>query len=139
MLKRGQWELVLGLLLLLVLVVFTLSAYAQQPASPHDSRSAQPDSQAQTQTQEMPPDSSTAVRRQLSTTQAEDQIQEHLKNEPSLAGSDLRAQVDDNSVTLTGAIANEQQRDVAMRIARSYAGNRQIVDKLAIEKWKVGK
>jgi osmotically-inducible protein OsmY len=134
MLKNKQWELFFGLLLLLLLLAFTVTAYAQQTGTSYGPSPVFPD--AQSQSREMPPDSGAPVPQQISTEQAETQIQDHLMSEPALKDSDLRAEVDDNSVVLTGVISLEQQRDIALRIARSYAGGRHIMDKMLLEKWR---
>jgi osmotically-inducible protein OsmY len=35
-------------------------------------------------------------------------------------------------VILTGTVASEEQHDLALRIAQSYAGDRKIVDKIKL-------
>ena len=40
--------------------------------------------------------------------------------------------MDENSVILTGRVDSEQQHDLALRIAQSYAGDRKIVDKIKV-------
>ena len=60
------------------------------------------------------------------------QIQKKIDTEPLLKGSTVKAAVDDGSVTLTGTVDSEQEHDIALRIAKSYAGKRDIVDKIKI-------
>jgi BON domain-containing protein len=48
------------------------------------------------------------------------------------AGSDIQAVVDDQSVTLTGTVKSESQREMALQLAQAYAGNRKIVDRLVV-------
>ncbi len=48
------------------------------------------------------------------------------------AGSDIKVAVDDQNVTLSGAVQSSMQREMAMQLARAYAGNRKIVNQLAI-------
>jgi osmotically-inducible protein OsmY len=79
-------------------------------------------------TSSMPPDTKAPAHTQLSTKQVQQQIQNKLDDEPVLKGS-LIATVDDTKVVLRGEVAEQQQRDVAIRIARSYAGDRKVVDK----------
>jgi|SRR5579872_1765037 len=134
MARKRQWELLFGLLLLLLLLVFTVTAYAQQTGSPYGPPPVFPDPQSQAR--DMPPDSGAPAPQQISTEQAETQIQDHLKSEPILKDADLRAKVDDTSVVLSGAIDTEQQREVALRVAKSYSGERHIVDKMVLEKWR---
>ncbi len=79
----------------------------------------------------MPPDQE-APPRALSTPEVQQQIQRGLNSEPALRNSDVGAHVDKNSVILTGTVDSEQQHDLAVRIAQSYAGDRKIVDKIKI-------
>ena len=68
--------------------------------------------------------------RELSTTEVKQQIQEKLRTEPGLAGAKIWVEANDSYVVLAGAIDNDCQRDLALRIAESYAGKRKIVDKI---------
>jgi osmotically-inducible protein OsmY len=68
----------------------------------------------------------------LSNAEAQEQIQHKLVTEPLLANADVGATVDDNSVVLSGTVGSEQEHELALRIAESYAGDRKIVDKLQI-------
>jgi osmotically-inducible protein OsmY len=52
---------------------------------------------------------------------------------PAYAGSHIEAVADDQTVTLSGTVASSMQREMAMQLARAYAGNRKIVDKLTIQ------
>ena len=79
----------------------------------------------------MPPDQE-APPQGLSNREAQQQIQQRLKSEPALHNSDISATVDDTSVVQTGTIHSEQEHDLALRVAQSYAGDRKIVDKLKL-------
>lgn len=48
------------------------------------------------------------------------------------AGSTIKPAVDDQTVTLTGTVKDEGQHEMALQVARAYAGNRKIVDQLKI-------
>jgi len=48
------------------------------------------------------------------------------------AESNIQPVVDDQNVTLNGTVKNEMQREMALQLARAYAGNRQIVDRLSV-------
>ena len=80
--------------------------------------------------QQMPPDQD-AQPRALSTPEVQQQIQQGLKSEPMLRNN-IAVQVDENSVVLTGTVDSEQQHDLALRIAQSYAGDRKIVDNIKL-------
>jgi len=49
------------------------------------------------------------------------------------AGSSIKPAVDDQSVTLTGMVKDEGQHEMALQVARAYAGSRKIVDRLKIQ------
>ena|SRR5579859_1111732 len=49
------------------------------------------------------------------------------------AGSAIRPVVDDQAVTLNGAVKDEGQHEMALQLARAYAGSRKIVDRLTIQ------
>jgi osmotically-inducible protein OsmY len=48
-------------------------------------------------------------------------------------GSSIKTAVDNASVTLTGTVNSSMQHEMALQIARAYAENRKIVDKLVIQ------
>ena len=80
----------------------------------------------------MPP-AQNAPPRGLSNHEAAQQIQQGWKAEPSLRDSSIAVQVNEAKVVLSGTLQNEQQRDRALRIARSYAGEREVVYKLKLQ------
>jgi osmotically-inducible protein OsmY len=51
---------------------------------------------------------------------------------PAYAGSAIQPVVDDQTVTLNGTVKDQGQHEMAMQLARAYAGNRKIVDRLTI-------
>jgi hypothetical protein len=87
----------------------------------------------QTPGQQMPPDTQAPPPQAMSSQRVEGQILDQLKAEPTLAGSNIDAQVDDSSVVLTGSVDNMTQHDLAVRIAQSNAGDRKIVDKIKVK------
>jgi osmotically-inducible protein OsmY len=58
------------------------------------------------------------------------QIENALHNEPTLASSTLVVNVTEDSIELSGRVPNSRNRETALRIARSYAGNRRVIDRL---------
>ena len=81
---------------------------------------------------EMPPDTKAPPREKLSTEEVQQQIQNKVDDEPMLKGMRLLASVDDDSVTLSGKVKNDDQRNLALRIAESYAGGRKIIDTILL-------
>jgi|SRR5215831_7533929 len=124
-----------GLLCALVLLL-SMSVVAQQQGQPppnsppHGTPPTFPEErQAPGQ---MPPDQN-APAQGLSNREAAQQIQQGLKSEPALHGSDVAVHVDTASVVLGGTIQSEEQRDLVLRIAHSYSGERRVVDKLKLK------
>ena len=48
------------------------------------------------------------------------------------AGSNIQPVIDDQSVTLNGTVKSEMQHEMTLQVARAYAGNRKIVDRLSV-------
>jgi hypothetical protein len=129
-------------LICLTLLLSSLSI-AQQPGQPPPDAQQPPGATPPTFPQDpqvpgqqpprpLPPDEKAPPPRALSTAEVRQQITSHLSSEPALAKTNLDARVSASSVALTGQVATEEQHDVALRIARSYAGNRKLVDKIKV-------
>jgi len=119
--KRMLWVMVLG---------SVASAFAQQLPPTNQPPYTIPPTFPR---QPMPPDTKASPPQRSSAAQVEQQIQDKLNSEPALANTKVSVRTNDRSVTLTGAVNTEQQHDFALRIARSYAGNRKIVDKIKVQ------
>lgn len=109
-----------------------------QPQGPPPSNSP-PQGTPQTFPQEqrpqapLPPDTRAPAPGDLSNPEIEDQINKKLSTEPLLGEANVNAIVDDESVVLSGTVQDERQHDLALRIAESYAGDREIVDKIQVQ------
>ena len=123
--KRILWGLAL---------VFVTSAFAQQQpptnSPPYTTPPTFPEGRPQ---QQMPPDTKAPPPQDLSASEVEQQIQDKLHREPDLANTQIGVKIDATSVTLTGSVDTARQRDLALRIAQSYAGQRKMVDKIKIQ------
>lgn len=62
------------------------------------------------------------------------EIEESLKNDPALADANVSVKADDSAVVLSGTVASNAQHDLALHIAKSLAGKRNVVDKIQIRK-----
>src|SRR5215470_9078298 len=114
-------------------LVFAVSAVAQRsPTNPPPYTTPPTFPQDQAPRQQMPPDTKAPPPQNLSTAQVEQKIQDKLNSEPDLSNATLRAKADQQSVTLTGTVDTDTQHDLAVRIARSYAGDRKIVDRIEV-------
>ena len=116
-------------------LAFAVSAFGVQQQSPTSSRPQAttptfPDDQASRQ--EMPPDTKAPPPQLLSTAQVQQQIQDKLKSEPTLANTNVAVKTDDKAITLSGTVRTGEQDDLALRIAQSYAGNRVILDRIKV-------
>lgn len=123
-------KMLLGLALLVAMAALAQQQVQPPPTAPPQSTPPTfPDDRATRQ--QMPPDQE-APPQGLSASEVQKQIQQGLNSEPGLRNSNVEVQVDESSVILTGAVGSEQQHDLAVRIAQSYAGDRKIVDKITL-------
>jgi hypothetical protein len=115
-------------------LAFAVSAFAQpqSPTNPPPYTTPPTFPQDQAPRQQMPPDTKAPAPSEWSTAQVEQQIQDKLKSEPALSNAKLGVKADQQSVTLTGTVDTDTQHDLALRIARSYAGDRKIVDRIEV-------
>ena len=76
----------------------------------------------------LPLDTQAPAPQTMSSKQVEGQIVKQLRDEPGLSGTNI-----DNSVVLTGTVDSITQRDLAIRIAQSNAGDRNVVDRIKVQ------
>jgi osmotically-inducible protein OsmY len=69
----------------------------------------------------------------LSAREAKGAIEEKLKSEPGLESKDIQVALTADAVKLSGSVVSADDRDKAVRIARSYAGDREVQDHLTIQ------
>lgn len=62
----------------------------------------------------------------------QDQVNSAFQSEPTLAGANVKATVTDATIELTGTVPTAKEKTTATRIAKSYAENRKVVDKLTV-------
>lgn len=60
------------------------------------------------------------------------QIQNALKNEPTLANDAINVSVSDSEIELAGTVATGKEKLTARRIVQSFAGNRKVKDHLTV-------
>ena len=114
-----------GLLLALV-----AGAVAQQPL-PHDWHSTAPAfPEGLMPWQGLPPDTEAPPPQQISSWRVQQQIQDKLK----LADLTVQASANDSAVILTGIVDTEHQHQLALGIAQSYAGDREILDRIQVRR-----
>lgn len=61
------------------------------------------------------------------------QVENAVGNDPSLSGAQVQASVDDQSITLTGTVQSQAQKDRVMALVSPYQGRRKIVDKVTVK------
>ncbi len=69
----------------------------------------------------------------LTAPEVQRELELRLRYDASLAGTSVGVRTDDQSVVLTGNVKTESQHDEALGIAKTYSGNRAIVDQIAIQ------
>ena len=69
----------------------------------------------------------------LSPREVKGAIEEKLKSEPGLESKDIQVTLTADAVKLSGSVVSADDRDKAIRIARSYAGDREVQDHLTIQ------
>ena len=103
------------------------------PTFPSDQRKpgqTGPDTRLPSDPSSMPPDTRAPA---PSSRELQQQIEQALSKEPELATSEIRVMVNKDTVTLLGTVDNPNDRTLALRIAQSYAGERQVIDKLKMK------
>lgn len=64
--------------------------------------------------------------------QLQTQIQNAMQNEPALAKDQVKVEVAAGTVRLSGTVGSRKERKTALRIARSYAGQRHVINKITL-------
>ncbi len=60
------------------------------------------------------------------------EINSALKSDPTLGNSQLSVDVNDSQITVSGSVPSGKEKQTAVRIVQSYAGNRRVNDKVAL-------
>ncbi len=79
------------------------------------------------------PSTSDNETRSLSSLQAKTAIEAKLKSEPGLEDKNIQVTMTDQTVELSGSVVNSHDREKAVQIAKSYAGDRHVQDRLTIQ------
>ena len=115
------------------LFLSTVALAQPQGQPPYQTPPTFPDQQ-QSRRGQMPPDTQAAAPETMSSKGVEGQIVKQFRDEPGLSGTNIDATVDDDSVVLTGTVDTMTQHDLAIRIAQSNAGDRNIVDRIKVQR-----
>lgn len=67
-----------------------------------------------------------------SSTDVESSIQQAIKNDPSLAGSNIQVKVTNKEVDLTGTVNSDQEKQTAEQLAKTNAGPRKVKNHLKV-------
>jgi osmotically-inducible protein OsmY len=81
----------------------------------------------------MPPDTEAPPQQRASSAEVQQQIQEKLASEPALSDATVNVHATESSVMLTGTVNSEREHQLALDIAQSYAGSRQILDRIEVK------
>jgi len=80
------------------------------------------------------PETKKPSKHQSSSKDVHDALQKALDNKnPAYRGSEIKTAVNDQDITLTGSVTGITQHEMALQIARAFADNRKIIDKLVIQ------
>jgi osmotically-inducible protein OsmY len=63
-----------------------------------------------------------------------DEVRIKLTSDPVVKGGDLKADVKDGVVTLSGTVTDQQQKDKAKKLAGKVKGVKQVINNIAISK-----
>ncbi len=69
----------------------------------------------------------------LTTPEVQRLIEERLSSESALENAKVDVRTDDSAVVLAGSVDGDNQRELAGEIAKAYAGNRRIENKIRVE------
>ena len=112
---------------LFVLFSGMVCSQAQNPANlPHTTPPTFP------QTGTVDPDHTAASGERLTTPEVEKLLQNGLRSDPTLANSKIVAKATDASIVVSGKVSDEKQHKTALLIAKSYAGEREIIDHITV-------
>jgi osmotically-inducible protein OsmY len=114
-------------------LALTGTVFAQQQSPP---LAGTPPTVAQERTLERQTAPETAAQSsgELTTPEVQRLIHDGLSSEPALADASVNVNTDDRAIVLMGSVGNETQHEVALRIAQSFTGGRQIVDKIKMSR-----
>jgi osmotically-inducible protein OsmY len=109
---------------ILVLLLFSPAMVAQLPGSGSKTPSVSDDNTPNNKSDH----------HQMSTKDVAENLQKDLdSNNAAYAGSKIQAVVDDQNITLSGTVTSQSQHEMAMQLAKAYAGDRRITDRLVIQ------
>jgi osmotically-inducible protein OsmY len=69
---------------------------------------------------------------ELTTPEVERLIEDGLSSEAALADARVEVRTDDHEVVLTGTVTSDKQREAANDIAKYFAGNRRVENKIQV-------
>lgn len=131
-----QYVTKLGLLVTLAAGVALAQAYPQQqqpsgtqPTAPQTQQTQPTAPSEKPQEPSKVPQSDQAA---ASSTDVESSIQQAIKNDPSLAGSNIQVKVTNKEVDLTGTVNSDQEKQTAEQLAKTNAGPRKVKNHLKV-------
>ena len=116
-------------------LLLTTATFAQQPGYPQSSSPPQtmperplPPDQSQQQQEAMGPQSQA-----VPPAQVEQAIQQAFQAQPALSNANLSAAANLSTVTVKGTVANENQHQMALRVAALYANDLRVIDRIKVQ------
>jgi hypothetical protein len=122
------------LLLLALALLLATATFAQQPGYPQSS------SPPQTMPERpLPPDQSQQEQEEMGQSQTvppaqvEQEIQQAFQAQPALSHANLSVAANISTVTVKGTVANENQHQMALRVAALHANGLRVVDHIKVQ------
>jgi osmotically-inducible protein OsmY len=82
--------------------------------------------------QQVPPESHPPAQSALPNSAIQKQIENKIANDPALHSVNVKVNVDESSIVLSGTVDTEQQHNLVLRAAQSFAGDRPIDDRIQV-------
>lgn len=119
-------------ILMSTLLLFGTSMIGQQqpqnPGPTVPNAQASPENRAQTDQSEQPRQNKAAGNERI-----QNNLQSAFDDDPVLSGADVTANVDDQSITLTGTVQSYLQHQRVLQLVSPYSSYREIVDKVTVQ------
>lgn len=113
-------------------LVLATAPIAMSQAQPGQKPAQQPMGTPPTFPGQTAPETKAPAPGQMSNADIEQQLQASFDKDSVLSGTNIQTKVDDENITLTGTVHDENQHQRALQLAQASAGARKIVDKLTI-------
>jgi len=113
-------------------LLLSTATIAMSQTQPGQRPAQQPVGTPPTLPEQTAPETKAPAPAQMSNADIEQQLQASFAKDPLLGGTNIQTKVDDESITLTGTVHDENQRQRALQLASPSVGSRKLIDKLTL-------